>query len=77
MRLINSKKQLIINIDTLEGYLTEGDEYAANEAMSLVKHGTCFVAYKIDRELRFAPSRFIGYRFRNFDNSLYYFTILL
>lgn len=66
MRLINTKNQLIKNIDTLEGYLTEGDEYAANEAVSLVKRGTCFVSYKIDRELRFAPSRFIGY----IDNKL-------
>lgn len=66
MRLINTKNQLIKNIDTLEGYLTEGDDYAANEAKSLVKRGTCFVAYKIDRELRFAPSRFIGY----IDNKL-------
>ncbi len=66
MRLINTKNQLIKNIDTLEGYLTEGDDYAANEAKSLVKRGTCFVAYNIDRELRFAPSRFIGY----IDNKL-------
>lgn len=66
MRLINTINQLIKNIDTLEGYLTEGDDYAADEAKSLVKRGTCFVAYKIDRELRFAPSRFIGY----IDNKL-------
>lgn len=66
MRLINNKNQLINNIDTLEGYLTEGDEYAVNKAKSLVKRGTCFVAYKIDKELRFAPSRFIGY----IDNKL-------
>lgn len=66
MRLINTKNQLIKNIDTLEGYLTEGDDYSSNEAKSLVKRGTCFVAYKIDRELRFAPSRFIGYT----DNKL-------
>jgi 5-methylcytosine-specific restriction protein A len=66
MNLINTKDQLIENIDTLEGYLTGVDDYAANEAMSLIKRGTCFVAYKIDREWRFAPSRFIGY----IDNKL-------
>lgn len=61
MKLINSQNQLIKNIDTLEGYLTEGDEYSSNEAKALVKRGTCFVAYTIETELRFAPSRFIGY----------------
>lgn len=61
MRLINNKEQLIDNINTLEGYLTEGDEYSNREAKLLVKRGTCFVAYQIDKELRFAPSRFIGY----------------
>lgn len=66
MKLIDNKKQLIKNIDTLEGYLTEGDEYSKSEATSLVKRGTCFVAYNIDKELRFAPSRFIGY----IDNKL-------
>ncbi len=61
MKLINTINQLIKNIDTLEGYLTEGDEYSVSEATALVKRGTCFVAYKIDKELHFAPSRFIGY----------------
>jgi 5-methylcytosine-specific restriction protein A len=61
MKLIITKNQLINNIDTLEGYLTGGDDYSNNEATALVKRGTCFVAYKIDKELRFAPSRFIGY----------------
>ena len=61
MKLINTKSQLIKNIDTLEGYLKEGDNYSMNEAKALVKRGTCFVAYKVDNEIRFAPSRFIGY----------------
>jgi 5-methylcytosine-specific restriction protein A len=61
MKLINTKHQLIQNIETLEGYLAEGDDYASNAAKSLVKRGTCFVAYSINSELRFSPSRFIGY----------------
>lgn len=61
MKLIGNKEQLIKNIDTLEGYLTEGNQFSNNEAKSLVRRGTCFVAYKIENELRFAPSRFIGY----------------
>lgn len=66
MKLIENKEQLITNIDTLEGYLTEGDEYSSGEAKSLIKRGTCFVAYHIENEFRFAPSRFIGY----IDNKL-------
>jgi 5-methylcytosine-specific restriction protein A len=66
MKLIENKEQVITNIDTLEGYLTEGDDYSNGEAKSLIKRGTCFVAYLIDTELRFAPSRFIGY----IDNKL-------
>lgn len=61
MKLINNKNQLIKNIDTLEGYLTEGNDYSSNEAKGLVKRGTCFVAYKVENEIGFAPSRFIGY----------------
>lgn len=67
MKLINNKDQLIKNIDTLEGYLTEGNEYSNSEATALVKRGTCFIAYSIENELRFAPSRFIGYIDNNLD----------
>ena len=66
MKLIEDEKQLIRNIETLESYLTEGNDYEIKEATLLVKRGTCFVAYRIDKEIRFAPSRFIGY----FDNKL-------
>jgi 5-methylcytosine-specific restriction protein A len=64
MELKNNKDQqeLIKNIRTLDNYLTQGNE----EAKSLIKHGRCFVVYQVDNELRFAPSRFIGY----IDNTL-------
>lgn len=66
MHLITIIDQLIKNIETLENYLTEEDENSRIEATLLVKRGTCFVAYNINEELRFAPSRFIGY----IDNKL-------
>lgn len=66
MELIKNRAQLIENIETLEGYLTEGNEFECSKATALVKRGTCFVAYQVDKELRFAPSRFIGY----IDNKL-------
>lgn len=66
MKLINTQNQLINNINTLEGYLTKGDDYSNRQATALIKRGTCFVAYKIGKKIRFAPSRFIGYT----DNKL-------
>lgn len=66
MELVTNKEQLIKNIETLEQYLTEGDSRDLHEANSLVKKGICFVVYKVSDELRFAPSRFIGYM----DNSI-------
>lgn len=67
MELVTNKQQLIKNIETLERYLTEGDEIKMNEASSLVRRGICFVVYKAGGELRFAPSRFIGYVDNNLD----------
>jgi 5-methylcytosine-specific restriction protein A len=59
--LITDIGELIQNIDTVEGYLAEGDDTERLEVSKLIKRGTCFVAYKIGNELRFAPSRFLGY----------------
>lgn len=59
--LIINLDQLIQNIDTVENYLTEGNDDERLETSKLIKRGTCFVAYKINNETRFAPSRFLGY----------------
>ena len=67
MELINSKDELIKNIETLEYYINEGKDLEVIDAKSLIKRGTCFVVYKIDSVLHFAPSRFIGYRDNNLD----------
>jgi len=61
MELITSKEELIKNIESLEDYLTEGDDFERIQTIKLIKNGTCFVAYKVGAELRFAPSRYIGY----------------
>lgn len=66
MKLISDQKQLINNLETLENIIAEGSEPEKREAIALVKRGTCFVAYQIENEIRFAPSRFIGYK----DNKL-------
>lgn len=59
--LISNREQLLQNIDTIETYLTEGNDEERLYASLLIKRGTCFIAYKIKNELRFAPSRFLGY----------------
>jgi hypothetical protein len=64
--LISLIEQLTKNICTLEYYISEGDESEKLAATGYVVRGICFVAYSIKEELRFAPSRFIGY----VDNSL-------
>lgn len=62
---VETIEELIQNIDTVEQYLAEGDQFETDETVKLVKRGTCFLAYTIRNEVRFAPSRFIGYK-RNF-----------
>ena len=54
-------EQLIKNINTVEFYLTEGNEDEQAEASDLVRRGSCLIAYQIGNEIRFAPSRFLGY----------------
>jgi len=54
--------QLKANIETLENFLTSTDELRVIDAQKLIKQGTCFVAYEVDNEVRFAPSRYLGYK---------------
>ena len=58
---ITNIKGLTENINTIENYLVAGTDSERLEASNLIKRGTCFVAYKVGSELRFAPSRFLGY----------------
>ena len=61
MKLISKLDQLTKNIETVEYYLTEGKEDEQLEVSDLIKRGSCLLCYKVDNEIRFAPSRFIGY----------------
>ncbi|HEY4062811.1 MAG TPA: HNH endonuclease [Puia sp.] len=61
MNLITNINELLENIQIVEKYLTEGDTFEMSETIKLIKRGTCFVAYNIGKEVRFAPSRFVGY----------------
>lgn len=71
MKLISNRKQLIANIETVENYLIEGDLSEKEVMQDLIRKGKCLVAYKVDNEYRFAPSRFLGYINNNLtDHSL-------
>lgn len=61
MNVIKTKDDIIQNIQLLEKYLCEGNEDEREFAINLIKRGRCFVAYKVNGEVRFSPSRFIGY----------------
>jgi hypothetical protein len=58
---IGNKEDLKSNIETLENYLTSNLPSQITDAHKLIKQGICFVAYKVDKEIRFAPSRYLGY----------------
>lgn len=61
MQLIKTKLQLIKNIETVENYLIEGIEKDQQFIRDLIRRGKCFVAYHVGKEIRMAPSRFLGY----------------
>jgi 5-methylcytosine-specific restriction protein A len=62
MKLISNIEQLEKNLETVEFYLSEGTDFEKEKTEGLVKAGACFVAYQIGNEMRFAPSRFVGYQ---------------
>lgn len=60
--LVASISEITNNIRTFEDYLVSDNEYDAKYAEKRILDGACFVCYKVNSELRFAPSKFIGYR---------------
>lgn len=66
--LIENLDDLKDNLLILESYLDlEYSEREQNFAYSLIQNGKNLVAYKIQNEYHFAPSRFIGYKLNNID----------
>lgn len=70
MKLVNTIEELNQNLQTIEHYLSEGTEEEEEYASGLIFRGNCFVAYRIAGELRFAPSRFIGYKANNYKKHI-------
>ena len=65
MNTNDDKLQLIRNIDDLKKQLEKVEDGLRNDDESmknLIKNGRCFVSYRYDGNIHFAPSRFVGYR---------------
>lgn len=60
MKLITNYQELLTNIQTLEEYKNSNrfKEYFTK----LIKRGTCFIVLENDKNMIFAPSRFVGYQ---------------
>ena len=67
MNLISKIYDIEKNLDLFEYYLCEGNEDQQRFAIELIQRGSCFIAYEINREIRFAPSRYIGYKNNSID----------
>jgi len=61
MKLVTNLDEVRENIITMEKYLNSGDAYERDYTVSLIKRGTCFIAYESGPMTKFVPSRFIGY----------------
>lgn len=58
---VSNYEELERNMDTLDGYLQKGRGPEYEFAISLLKRGICFVQRIKNDEMRFYPSRFVGY----------------
>ncbi|WP_026836544.1 HNH endonuclease [Gillisia sp. JM1] len=70
MKHIDNIEELEQNLETVEFYLSEGTNSENDKTIKLIRAGACFVAYKISDELRFAPSRFVGYKNNKLEQHL-------
>ena len=64
--VIDTKSQLIKNLDRVEGYLSSSSEELYKTMTQYIARGRVFVTYIVDGKYHFAPSRFVGYK----DNTL-------
>jgi len=58
---VDNLMDIMANIKILEDYLVSSDLEKRTSAQNLIRRGTCFLSYKINGEMRFAPSRYLGY----------------
>ncbi|MGI6555188.1 MAG: hypothetical protein ACOX2P_07495 [Bacillota bacterium] len=60
--LVNSLEEIMENIQTIDAYLSDPDPRLRSYAEDLIRRGTYYLAINRGREMRFYPSRFIGYK---------------
>jgi hypothetical protein len=70
MQVIKTHDELKNNLRTIEDYLTSDVINKGSFAEALIRKGTCFLAYEAGGQMRFAPSRFIGYLNNSFTEHL-------
>lgn len=61
MNVVSTEEEIRDNLAQFENYLCDGSEEEQEFAYGLVRRGSCFIAYTINGELRFSPSRYTGY----------------
>jgi len=61
MDVVSTEEEIRGNLAQFENYLCDGTEEEQQFAYDLVRRGSCFIAYQINGELRFSPSRYTGY----------------
>lgn len=66
MERIENQEQLIKNLNTIEQYLQSDSEEDYWTMAEYIANGKVFVAYLVNGQYHFAPSRFVGYQ----NNSL-------
>jgi hypothetical protein len=62
IHVVNDRSDLKHNIDVLEQYCNSSNQTEMKFYLGLIKRGTCFIIYEKRGEIKFAPSRFTGYK---------------
>jgi 5-methylcytosine-specific restriction protein A len=70
MDVVTTEDEIRENLAIFENYLCDGSEEEQQFAYNLIRRGSCFIAYQIDGELRFSPSRYTGYLSNTRDKHL-------
>lgn len=61
MSVVRNQEELERNLVLFENYLADGTVLEQEFAHNFIRRGACFVAYQINSESRFSPSRYSGY----------------
>ena len=61
MKLVATKNEIIQNLETIERNLQSKDDEIYAKMARYIAWGKCFIAYLVNGQYHFAPSRFVGY----------------